>query len=101
MKIGQDNGGLADNEITGLTVNLDKLKKVCIHSSVPIYLVITCTCAINDYVWKYIYIHTIYIRIVYFDEQKVDNLLKIPTVGVTKQFKHFLVMVTAFVKSLY
>ena len=38
MKTGQDNGGLADNEITGLTANLDKLKKVCAHTVVSLYI---------------------------------------------------------------
>ena len=50
----------------------------------------------NKYTYRihiYIYIY-IYIYIVYFDEQKVP-------IGVTKHFKHFLVMVTAFAKSLY
>ena len=37
MKTGQDNGGLADSEITGLTTNLEKLKKVCAHTVVYIF----------------------------------------------------------------
>ena len=34
MKTGQDNSGLVDNDITitGLTANLKKLKKVCLHT---------------------------------------------------------------------
>ena len=34
MKTGQDNSGLVDNDITitGLTTNLNKLKKVCLHT---------------------------------------------------------------------
>ena len=57
MKTGQDNSGLADNEITGLNANLNKLKKVCAHMC----------------------IHTVYIWFML-----IENLLKTLFVCVTK-----------------